>query len=139
MPERTSALLLLINAALLFALGMAAYLGYFAFLWHTDASKLSYLIIAIFFVTVGFVTFNRHRESLVTEIADLLPGVALVGTVLGIILVLSALSHVAASGATDFKALIQPILIGAGTSFQPTLLGIAASVIIRFELMLWSK
>ena len=139
MPERKSAVLLLINVALLCALGWAGYHGYFVFLWKTDFSKLSFVILAVYFVTAGFVTFNKHRESLVQEIADLLPGIALVGTVLGIILVLSALSHVAVSGAGDFKALIEPILIGAGTSFQPTLLGVAASVLLRCQVMMYSR
>lgn len=134
--DSKSALLLLINVVLFGAFLVACYYGYLTFLWHTDASKLSYVILAIYFATASFVTLGRYRESVVQEIADLLPGVALIGTVLGIILVLSALANVSASGASDFKALVGPILTGAGTAFQPTLLGVSAAVLLRFQLVL---
>lgn len=133
--ETRSALLLLVNLALLGALAYAVYYGYFAYLWKADFSKLSFAIIGIYFITAGCVCFGWFRESIVQEVADLLPGIALVGTVLGIILVLSALSHVSAGGGADFKAFLEPVLIGAGTAFQPTLLGVSAAVLLRFQLM----
>jgi hypothetical protein len=135
MTARKSALLLLLNLALLGVFAAASYYGYLTFLWVTDASKLSFVILAVYFVAAGFLSFGKHSEAVVQEIADLLPGVALIGTVAGIILVLSALAHVSVSGGSDFKQLIGPILIGAGTSFQPTLLGVSAAVLLRFQLM----
>ncbi len=134
-----SALLLLLNLGLAGALAYAAYWGYLAFLYKTDVSKLSFVILIIYFVTAAFVTFGRFRENVVQEIADLLPGVALVGTVLGILLVLSALARVTAGSGVDFKQFLEPVLIGAGTAFQPTLLGVAAAVLLRFQLMLWGR
>src|SRR5438445_157269 len=58
LEERKSALLLLINFALLIALLVAAYYGALTVLWQIDVLKLSFVLILLFFGTAFGITFN---------------------------------------------------------------------------------
>jgi hypothetical protein len=125
-PQK-AALLLLINLALLGALGAAWYYGGLALIWRLDALKLSFLIIAIYLATAFAATFEWISDEALESIESRLPMIALCGTVWGIISVFLLLGEVKFSGAGDFKNLIGPLLAGGGSAMFPTFLALAGS------------
>lgn len=136
MPERTSALLLLINVALLFGVGVAAYSGELLVIWHADALKISFIILPVFFATGFALSFGLIDDDLADEIAERLPMLALMGTVYGILVVFKALGMAKIGGASDIKTLLPPILSGGGSAMWPTFLGIAGSNILWGQILL---
>lgn len=136
MPERTSALLMLINVALLFALGVAAYSGWLAMIWHADVLKISFIIIPAFFITGFGLSLGWISDGLADEVAERLPMIALMGTVAGMIIIFSAIGAVKIGGAGDIQSLLPPILKGGASAMYPTLLGIAGSNILWFQLLI---
>lgn len=127
MRQTRSALLLLVNLALLGGLFAAWYYGGLALIWRLDALKLSFLIIPIYFVTAFAATFNLISDDLLESVESRLPMIALCGTVWGIITVFLVLGETKFSGAGDFKQLIGPLLAGGGSAMFPTFLALAGS------------
>jgi hypothetical protein len=122
-----SAALLLFDLMLVGALGAAWYYGWLTTIWNLDALKLSFVIIPAFFATAFAITFDWISDETAENIENRLPMIALCGTVYGILSVFSVLATARFGGASDFKALIGPLLAGGGSAMWPTFLALAAS------------
>ena len=133
---RKTAFLLLINFALLGALGFAGYYGWLTAIWQADALKLSFVVIGIYFVTAFAATFSWISDELTETVEARLPMIALCGTVYGILIVFSVLGQAKFSGAGDFKSLIGPLLSGGGSAMWPTFLALAGSNLLWLHLLI---
>ena len=136
MTSAKSALLLLINTALLFAVGWAAYWGYLATIWHADLLKISFIILPAYFLTGFGLSLGLVSEDLADDVAERLPMIALMGTVAGMIIIFGAIGSVNIGNAGDIKNLLPPILKGGASAMYPTLLGIAGSNLLWLQLLI---
>jgi hypothetical protein len=137
MPEeRKSALLLLVNLALLVVLLIAAYYGALTVLWRADVLKLSFVLIVLFFATGFGIAFNLIGEELADTIEARLPMIALCGTVYGILSVFQVLASAKLGSAADFKNLIGPLLAGGGTAMWPTFLALLGSNLLWVQILI---
>jgi hypothetical protein len=136
LEERKSALLLLINLALLVSLLVASYYGALTVLWQVDVLKLSFLLILLYFATAFAITFNLIGEDLADAIEARLPMIALCGTVYGILSVFQVLAGAKLGSASDFKNLIGPLLAGGGTAMWPTFLALLGSNLLWAQILI---
>ena len=136
LEQRKSALLLLINFALLIALFVATYYGALTVLWHIDVLKLSFVLILLYFATAFAITFNLISEDLADAIEARLPMIALCGTVYGILSVFQVLAGAKVGSASDFKNLIGPLLAGGGTAMWPTFLALLGSNLLWAQILI---
>ncbi len=134
--RKSTALLLLINFAVLGALFAAWYYGGLAAIWQADALKLSFLVIAIYVLTGFAYTFGWISDDLTETVESRLPMIALCGTVYGILIVFSVLGQAKFNGAGDFKSLIGPLLSGGGSAMWPTFLALAGSNLLWLHLLI---
>ena len=132
---RKSALLLLVNLALLGALFVAFYFGELAMIWRVDVLKLSFVIIGLYFATAFAITFDLISDDLADQIEGRLPMIALCGTVYGILSVFQILASAKLGSASDFKNLIGPLLAGGGTAMWPTFLALLGSNLLWGQLL----
>lgn len=132
---RKSALLLLLNLCLLGLLFWASYVGELAMIWQADVLKLSFVIVGLYFVTAFALTFDLVSDDLAEEIESRLPMIALCGTVYGILTVFQVLATAKVGTASDFKAMIGPLLAGGGTAMWPTFLGLLGSNLLWVHLV----
>jgi hypothetical protein len=136
LEERKSALLLLINLALLVTLLVATYYGALAVLWQVDVLKLSFVLILLYFATAFAITFNLIGEDLADAIEARLPMIALCGTVYGILSVFQVLAGAKLGSASDFKNLVGPLLAGGGTAMWPTFLALLGSNLLWAQMLI---
>jgi len=85
-----------------------------------DASGMCYLITALFFAGLVAVAFKDWQT--VRWAGNALVYLGMVGTVLGLIVTVSDLSVDQAQGASNLKAIITAIYVGAGTALYANLL-----------------
>ncbi len=133
---RKSALLLLINFAILGALFAAWYYGVIERIWLADQLKLSFVVIALYLLTAFASIFSWIGDELVETVEARLPMIALVGTTYGILTVFSVLAEAKFNGAADFKSLIGPLLSGGGSAMWPTFLALLGSNLLWLHLLI---
>jgi hypothetical protein len=125
--------------------GVIGYYDGFRWLWATDITKLSYLIlISYIFVTVyiGKLTFHRPAEHLLTRKVDLLwfyaqacSDVGMLGTIVGFVYVLiTAFSGLDFQNVEQAKEIIKAIGFGMGTALVTTLVGLTANLFIKIQI-----
>ena len=136
LEARKSALLLLINFALLITLLVASYYGALTVLWQVDVLKLSFVLILLFFVTAFGITFDLIGEDFADAIEARLPMIALCGTVYGILSVFQVLASAKLGSAADFKTLVGPLLAGGGTAMWPTFLALLGSNLLWAQILI---
>lgn len=139
MRERKSAVLLLINVALLCAFGWAGYHGDLATIWHADALKLSFIIMPLFFIAGFGLALGLITDDLAEEIEARLPMIALTGTVYGILLVFSVLAEAKLGTASDLKTQLPVLLSGGGSAMWPTFIALAGSNVLWAQLMIYRR
>jgi hypothetical protein len=134
--EGKSAVLLLINLALLVTLLVASYYGALTILWRIDVLKLSFVLILLYFATAFALVFNLIGDDLADAIEARLPMIALCGTVYGILSVFQVLASTKLGSAADFKNLVGPLLAGGGTAMWPTFLALLGSNLLWAQLLI---
>lgn len=126
-------------------LGVIGYYDGFRWLWVSDVTKLSYLIlISYIFVTIyiGKLTFHRPPEHLLTRKVDLLwfyaqscSDLGMLGTIVGFIYVLiTAFSGLDFQNIEQAKEILKAIGLGMGTALVTTLVGLVANLFTKIQL-----
>lgn len=125
---------------LLFLVGMFALYdyGYFHYLWETDFSKLTFVSIALTFLTMFWIAFGQWEKKGIFAVSNLVMGLGLAGTVIGASYMFFALDF-AALGAGDLNAAIATFSIAAGTALQNTLVGIVCNLILVVKMNLMGE
>lgn len=122
-------------------------LGLFSDLYEADASKLSFLIIAIFSGAtcyIGMLTHRLWKKKEVTTraldtcwfIADSLSTLGMIGTVIGFIMMLGpAFANLDVTQVVSVQDAITVMALGMSTALVTTLVGMIGSLLIKIQLV----
>ena len=119
----------------------------FNFVYEKDASRITFLIGFIFFLTtlkIGIeswrkqFTYEDHRNTdFLWFSSDVVMSIGMVGTLIGFLLVLtSTFTNVDTTSASAMKAVIGTLASGMGIALMTTLAGLVSSIIIKFQLVM---
>ncbi len=132
--------------------GLASWLGFTRLLWDIDATKISFIIIGLYFLIspfVGWMTWKqeqhlhdwqlrreavpqliRHMGS-IEEACDLMMKLAIMGTTLGFFIVITS---VFSGGVTITQQSIANALQGLGLIYLVTFVGVVCSSLLSLQL-----
>lgn len=117
-------------------------------LYEVDATKLSFVVIALYFtmtVFVGYLTFkliNRNQDFHKKYIApcwfasDLLMGMGICGTLIGSLLLFSSALVLTNTSADNIKEMLTHLTHGTSTLLTVTLSGFITSFLLKGQLVL---
>ncbi len=128
---------------------LAWYKGAFAFAWKADATKISFITWGIFLLVSSFIGYltlqhgnNRDVKQDLRYInacwfsSEMLMGLGLIGTVLGIIMMFTgSAGGLDPSNVTAMKTAIISMSSGLTTAFVTTLSGITTSMLTKLQLI----
>lgn len=115
--------------------------GVFQMIWDGDATKLTSVVLVAFVLTtfkIGIDTYNSNGDHVepLWFVADQMMSVGMLGTVVGFIIMLRGAFG---SGIPTTPQEIQQVLtymsIGMGTALWTTAVGIAASILLKIQVM----
>ena len=116
---------------------IVAYACYFhgvaSLLWEFDPTRFSFLITGIYVITTIYLGIRRQFSNfpLVQFISSRLTSIGLIGTVIGIMLLMMG---VGSSNLTELKEVVGPLFHGMGTLLVTTLFGMMFSVLLDFQI-----
>ena len=122
------------------------YLGFFQVIWKSDVTKLSFVIIALFFLTsivIGLKTWKSKTKQLKdTELDSLwftsesMLTLGMIGTVAGFILMLGdSFSNIDTSNPETLKAALAAMAVGMSTALYTTLIGLICAQLTKIQLI----
>lgn len=125
----------------------AAYsFGFVDALLAKDVTRLSFAILALFFVTsafVGYLTYKRSKGKIVKVgvnigwfVTELLLALGMIGTVIGFILMLGgSFESLNVADTTSVKTALTDMAIGMSTALYTTLVGMVCSQVLKVQLV----
>jgi len=129
-----------------FGFALAALTGLFHTINAADITKLSFVILGIFFVysirigatayraTYGDLTGRERLLKSVDFIVRLLVNIGMVGTVIGFIYLLSiSLKGLEAATSANFRYALQSMGVGMGTALWTTACGLSCSILLSIQ------
>lgn len=125
----------LFNSVSLFLFAYGAYfLDGFNFLWTYDATRFSFLIIGIYLAVTAYIGVARAhvKPMAVYFVANRLTSIGLIGTVIGIMLLMYS---VGSSNVDEVARIFSLLVKGMSTLLITTLCGMAFSLLI--DLQMW--
>lgn len=124
----------LFNSLVLFLFAYAAYFGNAVqFLWQYDATRFSFLIIGIYLLLTLYIGLTRQYGSaaLVYFVSNRLTSVGLIGTVIGIMLLMHNLGT---QNINDVAQVFGALVRGMSTLLITTLCGMAFSLLMDVQM-----
>lgn len=131
-----------------FGISLAAVLGFFQYLWVSDATKLSFITIALFTGTtifIGMLTYSaRSGDQQFTKhlpllwfLCEKMLGLGMIGTLIGFLVLLEAAlgGGINLSDATATQQIISNMAVGFATAGLTTLVGLVCSLITKLQLI----
>jgi len=121
--------------------------GLFSALYEADISKLSFLIIFIFTITsayIGHITYRLYKGMSISEsevtvcwfFADECQTIGLIGTVIGFLVMLGlAFVNLNVEDTASIQASIVLMTLGMSSALTTTLVGMAASILLKLQLI----
>jgi len=115
-------------------------------MYHADASKLSFVILLVFVgVTcyIGSLTYRLWKQLKVSKqqietcwfIADNLPTVGMIGTVIGFLMMLgTAFEELDVTQVASVQDAITIMALGMSTALVTTLVGLISSLLVKLQL-----
>jgi len=122
----------------------ALFAGLGEFIYSTDVTGLSWLVLFVFFVgsiNLGFnmkkPRLNGYRVPIVTYSMDTCTSIGLLGTVIGLILmIVGGFSSLDVNDHESIKTALLSISSGIGTSLVTTLVGLVCAILSKFQLVI---
>ena len=126
--------------------GIAIYFDIHTHIYDSDVTKLSFLIMIIFFCTsiwIGGKTYKLEKyadydqnTSVGWFIAESCLALGMVGTVTGFLLMLgTAFSNIDVSDSASLQKALEYMAVGMSTALYTTLVGLICSLIIKIQLV----
>jgi|13_taG_2_1085334.scaffolds.fasta_scaffold09057_6 hypothetical protein len=128
------------------------FVGGISYIWENDSSYITSVITFIFLFTslrIGYYsyTFRSNNKSLKeNELesswfqADAVTSLGMIGTVIGFVMVLtSAFAEIDIECTSCMTTLVSDLTSGMGTALLTTLVGLIASVILKFQLIMLER
>lgn len=122
----------------------AGALGFFPYLWHGDASYLSWACFAVYVLMtcfVGQLTCRARRGSqafaehlpLCWFAANTLLALGMIGTLIGFMLLLQSIQGIGAN--PDMQKIMGAMVVGFSTAGLTTIVGLACSLLLKLQLI----
>ena len=119
--------------------------GWFDKLWNADQTKISFIIITIFFATsiaTGFLSFRSDTQYIklsnyIWFASETMVTLGLIGTVAGFLLMLSsAFDNLDVSNVENVQKVISNMALGMSTALCTTLSGLVGSVLTKIQMVI---
>ena len=119
--------------------------GWFDKLWDADQTKISFIIITIFFATsiaTGFLSFRSDTQHIklsnyIWFASETMVTLGLIGTVAGFLLMLSsAFDNLDVSNVENVQKVISNMALGMSTALCTTLSGLVGSVLTKVQMVI---
>ncbi len=119
--------------------------GWFDKLWNADQTKISFIIITIFFATsiaTGFLSFRSDTKYIklsnyIWFASETMVTLGLIGTVAGFLLMLSsAFDNLDVSNVENVQKVISNMALGMSTALCTTLSGLVGSVLTKVQMVI---
>ena len=119
--------------------------GWFDKLWNADQTKISFIIITIFFATsiaTGFLSFRSDTQHIklsnyIWFASETMVTLGLIGTVAGFLLMLSsAFDNLDVSNVENVQKVISNMALGMSTALCTTLSGLVGSVLTKVQMVI---
>ena len=119
--------------------------GWFDKLWDADQTKISFIIITIFFATsiaTGFLSFRSNTQYIklsnyIWFASETMVTLGLIGTVAGFLLMLSsAFDNLDVSNVENVQKVISNMALGMSTALCTTLSGLVGSVLTKVQMVI---
>ena len=129
----------------LFAAMLIFTYGWFDKLWNADQTKISFIIITIFFATsiaTGFLSFRSDTKYIklsnyIWFASETMVTLGLIGTVAGFLLMLSsAFDNLDVSNVENVQKVISNMALGMSTALCTTLSGLVGSVLTKVQMVI---
>lgn len=121
---------------------LSYYFGILHELYQTDFTKLSWVIIAIFFIMSTTLGYKLHKKNLaITDfewfVAESMLSIGMVGTVIGFIYMLTTIfTGLDVQQIATVQQALSDMATGMGTALWTTLVGLIFSIIYKTQLVL---
>lgn len=120
----------------LFLFGLAYSIYFFdAFNWllHADPTRFTFLILLVYLVCSVYLGLKRELSNfkLIKWLATRLTAIGLVGTVVGIMMLLASIGGM---DLADVQDVTRPIFAGMATCLLTTLFGMSLSLLLEFQM-----
>ena len=121
---------------------LSYYFGILHELYQTDFTKLSWVIIAIFFIMSTTLGYKLHKKNLaITDfewfVAESMLSIGMVGTVIGFIYMLTTIfTGLDVQQIATVQQALSDMATGMGTALWTTLIGLIFSIIYKTQLVL---
>lgn len=104
-------------------------------LWDLDVTKVTFLIIGCYVAITAYlgIFLKDANFKVARQLANSLTSLGLIGTVAGIMMMLSSVG--AATAHTDPTAIIGPMLHGYGTLLVTTMFGLGAALLLNLQML----
>ena len=133
---------------------LLAGLGLLAALWEKDATKLSFVLLALFAIMSGWCGYKTWRLSvfidskktepyLIEKIehlmevgwftSDLCLSIGMMGTVIGFIMMLGGFANIDINDMATVQGLIKGLGVGMSTALYTTLTGLICSALLKIQ------
>lgn len=124
----------LFNSVFVFVVAFLTYFyGAFNMLYEYDITRVSFLILGIYAASTIYLGIKRNSANLafIHFISNRLTSLGLVGTVIGIYLLLHA---VGTTNLSDISQVVPPLFKGMSTVLVTTLFGMLFSILMDFQI-----
>lgn len=122
----------------------AGVLGFYPYLWHSDATYLSWVCLAIYLLMtlfIGMLTQKsragcqefREHLPLCWFVSNTLLSIGMVGTLIGFLLLLQSISGLGVS--PDIPKVLSLMTLGFSTAGLTTIVGIVCSSLMKLQLI----
>ena len=136
----------LIFCLTLLGCGVATYFNIHSHIYNADVTKLSFLIMSIFFITSIWIGNKTYRLGKYDDydqdtkvgwfIAESCLALGMVGTVTGFLLMLgTAFSNIDVTNSASLQKALEFMAVGMSTALYTTLVGLICSLIIKVQLV----
>ena len=137
--------------AILYTCGMMEYFNWWEFMWDSDKTKITIMILAMFVIAsivMGYLSFKGSREDMwdradrlenyVMFAADTMITLGMLGTLIGFLLMLNtAFIDLDVNDVKNVQTAIANMAIGMSTALVTTLVGMVCSTLTRMQLLVY--
>ena len=127
--------------AILAGLGAAWHFGYVDYVLANDVTRLSVVILGLFLASSAWVGVLAVKRKPPTKIlwlaADTLQGLGMMGTVVGVAMVL--IPTLQGISSTDVEVIVEALMVitgGVGTALITTIVGLGSAMLLKLELVI---
>lgn len=126
---------------IIIASSISWYFSFVDFLYYNDFTRLSFVILAIFFFTTLGIGYKYYKENYDFELewftSETVISLGMIGTVVGFIFMLySAFAELNVSDTLKLQQSMMLMAQGMGTALLTTLVGLVSSVLIKWQLII---